>query len=268
MTNGNIKQQVETAVTGEAIARALKSPPRGIETAFFADTLRDIGACPAGYKRIYFGCEFDERRIPAARGGAAAVESCAAAKKKFTLVTPLMTDYGAARLKKLLRSLKGYAPFEAVANDFGALEMIRDAGLTPVAGRLLIKQKSDPRLATLKSARLRAHFRKSAADNSEFAALLRENGIRRLELDNPLCGLTPPAGFALSLYFPFVFLTLSMRRECGGPAVDGDDVYVLKNNRMPADILLFGNAQFYENRDLKALRGGAVNRLVVRKRPY
>ncbi|MFA6448053.1 MAG: hypothetical protein WCX65_01175 [bacterium] len=264
MKKVNCKEITAAAPGGAALERALKYASQGVETALFADTPAGILSCPAGIRRIYFGCEFDERNIPSARKAAAAIEASAGRKLKFTLATPIMTDAGTARLKRLLRALSEYAPFEAVANDFGAIAIIRDAGLIPVAGRLLIKQKSDPRLAALKSPRLRNYFKKSAADNAEFAALLRDLGIKRVELDNPLCGLAPPAGFSVSLYYPFVFMTLSMRQT---ESEHDGAVYFLKNKAFPVDIILSGAAQFYMNQELKALKAGGVNRLVIQPLP-
>lgn len=184
--------------------------------------------------------------------------------KGFTLVTPLCTDAGITRVKKILRALDDFPRIEVVVNDLGVLRLLRQfPGSALVAGRLLMKQKSDPRLGRLESRAMKKSLKKTAADNEEFAALLRAHGIRMVELDNTILGFEPPRGFHISVYYPFVFLTLTMKCFIGDCSACDEKPYILRHPDVPVDILLKGNAQFYRNDSLKGLRNTAVHRLVL-----
>jgi hypothetical protein len=74
-----------------------------------------------------------------------------------------------------------------------------------------------------------------------------------------------PGGFAVSVYYPFVFLTMSMDGY-GDMGSKHEGCFVLRNGSMPADILLKGNAQFYRNTSLEGLRSRKIDRIVIQGR--
>lgn len=239
---------------------------RGVtaEKAFLTRRLETAAESLARFDRLYFGCEFCDRNLPSVNQTKEAAALCRKEGKGFTLVTPLCTDAGIARVKKILRALDAFPRIEVVVNDFGVLRLLQSfPGLTPVAGRLLMKQKSDPRLGRLESRSMKKSLKKTAADNEEFAALLRAHGVRMVELDNTILGFEPPRGFHISVYYPFVFLTLTMKCCLGDCRTCDEKPYLLRHPDFPVDILLKGNAQFYRNNSLKGLRNIAVHRMVL-----
>ena len=239
----------------------LREPGR--EAALYTSVPARAKAAADRFDRVYFGYEFTMDRLPDARRACAAMAACLERGRGFTLVTPLLTDRGVGRARRLLRALAAQqAPFEVVVSDMGLFRVAREfENVTPVAGRLVVRQKSDPRLNLVRNRARKEYFKRTAADSAEFAALLRENGVARVELDNPLHGVALPEGFASSLYTPFVFVTLSTwRRE---QMADEDRVFVLENPGLPVKLLLRGGAQFYENDAPAATRLRGVSRIVL-----
>lgn len=131
--------------------------------------------------RIHLGTEFCETLLPSDAQLRQALQRVAAAGLDFALLTPALSDAGLAALATLLPHLP--AGTEVVANDWGALRMLRDRrpDLIPVAGRLLCKMVKDPRLPSAEWARLYPH----GVHSGPFGAILERMGVSRIEMDVP-----------------------------------------------------------------------------------
>ena len=239
--------------------------PASVKKVFLTSSPREALGALDRFDGVHLGAEFCARRMPRASEIRVVLEECRRRGKLFSLVTPVMDDPGAARMKRILNALGEYAPFDVVINDYGTFDLAAGAGLVPVAGRVIIKQKSDPRLAAAPRGTVRGLLKQTSCDNTEFRALLAGLGVKRIEMDN-VPGAGPlPEDFSVSLHFPYVFLTMKMTcggadcRSCGG-------TFVLKSPRLPVELLLRGNAQFYVNGRLPETAGGA-GRIVFSAEP-
>lgn len=168
------------------------------------------------FKRIYFGQEFCERALPKVDEVMQAVMFCNKAKKKFTLVTPYVTEYGLDAIKDILLNLEKYsANCEVVANDWGVLYLLQEkhASLVPVLGRLLNKTWRDPRMdyyiKDIPTADRRL-FKTCSLAGPFMRRLMSSFGVNRIEMDNLLQGLDecmPEWGYRVSLYLPYGCVT-------------------------------------------------------------
>jgi len=239
------------------------------ETAVLVSRTEALKEIPlSSFKRIYFGAEFCDEKLPSPEEWDAAADAARLEKLPITLVTPYFTESGLGRVIELLKHVaRDNAETEVVVNDWGAFNFMRRELpiLRPVIGRVLIRQKKDPRIAHVNDTDMKEYFSKSLLDNSRFRDFLVSEGAGRAELDNPLHGINMPEienRPALSLYFPFVFLTTSRQCAPGSCESCGNSKYVLRNDLIGRELVYIGRSQFYLNTDLSALRGGGISRLV------
>lgn len=152
--------------------------PRSLD-AIVADPPAADGHGPA--TRLHFGSEFCETLLPNEAQLGRATEAARAGGLALTLVTPILSDAGIGRLRRLLAALVPGA--EVVANDWGTLRLIRRErpDLVPVAGRMICKMVKDPRLPSAEWARLYPH----GIHSGPFAAVLDRLGVGRIEMDVP-----------------------------------------------------------------------------------
>lgn len=88
------------------------------------------------FKRVYFGQEFCERLLPSVSQLKAAKQKSRILGKKFTLLTPPVTEAGISKIRLLLKCLSDED--EVVANDYGMLYMLGQESANPVViGRLI-----------------------------------------------------------------------------------------------------------------------------------
>lgn len=230
---------------------------------------------PAGYQRLYFGAEFCSWAMPAQRQVEAALAAAHAAALGFTLLTPVLREETLVELRTLFNSLQGQLQpgDEVVISDFGALELTRE--LLPqvdiVLGRALSGQKRGPRIEQLGlSVEAQQYFRQGSWYSAEAVALLQEQGIVRVELDNLLQGLDPlPEGLRGSLHTPYAMVTSSRNcpfhgdksgQRCAGGC---GEVFQLQTPQTPHPLLQAGNSQFIELRQVPTdLASLGIDRLV------
>ncbi len=268
----------EMFMNGESAARRLEwfldvlkaSDCRAPEVALYvsqAEELKNTRLDP--FQRIYFGAEFCERNLPTPESWSTVAAMASGAGLKATLVTPYMTETGLSLLKELLIHVAagGVPESEVVVNDWGAFNFMRRElpALRPVIGRVLIRQKKDPRIVHVDEDGMRSYFSMALLDNRNFAEFLVREGAERAELDNPPHGLDIGESEnmpRISLYYPYVFLTTS--RQCAPGRCENcrNSKYILRNSLIDRDIVYMGRSQFYINTDLSALCGGKISRLV------
>ncbi len=130
---------------------------------------------------IQLGNEFCERLLPTVRELQQAQRQAQILRLELTLVTPMLTDAGMARVQRLLPLLA--AGSEVIVNDWGTLQQLDSdyPALNPVPGRLLNKMIKDPRLPSAQWTRLHPHQSRA----THFHRLLARFGIDRLEMDVP-----------------------------------------------------------------------------------
>jgi collagenase-like PrtC family protease len=95
------------------------------------------------FDRIYFGNEFCEFLLPSVEQLANVLEFAARSGVEFTLMTPPCAENCLEKCERLIETLPANA--EVVFNDWGLPQAIRDAGKTPVHGRLLCKARKPPK---------------------------------------------------------------------------------------------------------------------------
>ncbi len=254
-----------------------------LEKAFFAETLSLLLKSDlSNFDRVYFGHETCDRRLPSLDELGKAKELCIRNSLQFSLVSPFCTGEGIKKLVPLLKSLS--QGDEVIVNDFGSLKLAHENSKAEiVCGRLLNKQYRDPVIASFGRApsQLKQHLKASHASSSLFRELMKKFGVKRVELDNLLQGIgTNLAGSGLnaSLYHPFVFIAatrfclsancdkLSFAKKigifpCGKECLKYS--FRLESEQFKIPLYLFGNALFFENKELpKNLRKLGIDRLV------
>ncbi|MBI5624190.1 MAG: hypothetical protein HY924_10455 [Elusimicrobia bacterium] len=180
----------------------------GQEVAFFLREPLSAEAPLPRSGRIYLGDETCERRLPAM----ATLESLVSRRNEIaglTLMTPLLTDEGMARVAETVARLSAAfgRGFEVVANDWGVLELLErmgGRGAELVCGRLLAG---------------RYMFFDSFPE--EFLDLLAARGVRRVELNSAAQlratrGRLRERGMKTHLHWPAMFLTATRFCPCDG----------------------------------------------------
>lgn len=213
---------------------------------------------PEGYQRLYFGAEFCPWRFPVVAKLREALQACRAAGWNLTLLTPVLWQPFlptlGARLAEVLPLFT--ESDEVVISDWGALRLVRQIapGQTLVLGRALSGQKRGAQILDLQLNQAQLHyFRSSRWSSAETLALLQEQGIARVELDNLLQGLEPlPAPLTGTLHHPYAMVTSSRncpfaagRSEAGCPQPCGEVFTLSAADQAPA-MLQAGNTQFLQ----------------------
>jgi hypothetical protein len=181
-------------------------------------TSAPAGALPDGrVAALYFGTEFCEERLP---DDAEAEAFCAVAREREwtpTLLTPVVTDDGLARIDRLLERLGARGSrLEVVFNDWGVLRLLRERHRRHAAraGRLLNRALRDPR-AFAGDAGAEHRRERDPARGARLRRLLAGTGVVALETDPDLDGAylgDGSAGLSRALHLPFVFA--SSGRHC------------------------------------------------------
>ena len=208
-----------------------------MENALFITTSNNLRYMTRKYSRLYFGNEFCEKLIPQPDELKRVVAYCDKNKTAFSLVTPYVTNSGLEKLERLFLWLSSNrADSEVIINDYGVLDLIDEKyhSLLPVLGRLLTKQKRDPRISRLIRKKLKkyifpqkdnryaiifekripdtliSYFKETNASVPIIQDFLRKFRINRVEIDNLLQGINlriPKDSFCASLYVPYGYIT-------------------------------------------------------------
>ncbi|MFA5356850.1 MAG: hypothetical protein WC301_05550 [Candidatus Omnitrophota bacterium] len=239
-----------------------------MEEAIFITNPSGLKGWSDRYSRIYFGNEFCEELIPSREELIDVLDFSLCNGLGFSFVTGLVTDAAIDRICALLACITKRLPgSEVIVNDWGMLRVARSYNLKPIIGRLLSKQRRDPRILDLigRLPQKTAECLRSAGGGLYSMRFLRKNSVDRLEIDNLPQGIildeaAISEGFHFSLYYPFNYLTTS--REClfndgrdyykhrdpGGCARKcRDNTVTLRHPSMPLPIYMKGNTLFIEN---------------------
>lgn len=242
------------------------------------------------YSRVYFGAEFCQYKIPLNKTLQEIIEHVESLRLAFTYVTPCVTDPYLAKLKKHFEILTTYDNVEIVFNDWGVFNLLKREypAFTLSLGRLLAKQKKDPRLLPLVKRskdetritvsqemrivtnilqpppKIIEYYQSSNINTGLFLKYLIDNKVNRVEVDNLLHGMIGKRNDALrvSLYMPYGYITLG--RICTTRMVAGDDyaihdcrrrpcrdaAYKLKYDGCDFTVFLRGNVQYFYKSEL------------------
>lgn len=203
---------------------------------------------PAGADRIYFGHETCFHHLPSSGDVPRLAAMIKEKETKATFVTPFLTDNELPVVCRLIGlMLDELAELEVVCSDWGLLHYIyKHKHGTPVIGRLLAGQATDPRVmrilasqpssgprrvrhldgtrCTLKkkppSPALTRHYRSCRLDRPRIIDFLKARGVQRCEIANTGQGIELAAvpGWRYSLWLPDVPVTVM--RQCPGARED------------------------------------------------
>lgn len=259
---------------------------------------------PPVYKRLYFGNEFCQTLIPIAKTIEGILKYVYKKKLHLTLLTPFVTDNGLQKLTAIFKLLVTHLNHvEVVVNDWGVLQMINEQyrSIQPVLGRLMFRQKRDPRIANLirgnqkakivsdgqgkktiflpkeLPSSLKEAYTKTNIDFYLIRDFLLQNRIKRVELDNLIQGLSLnlPGGISASMYFPYGYITITRYCHDSTPVLDDKRIgycrkecsryfFKLRSPHMPKIIYKKGNTQFYKNNSISRtdLAKQGIDRLI------
>ena len=220
-------------------------------------------------------------------------------KIKITLLLPFFTDTFFYKLEKLLLFIKdniNIKYFEIVFNDWGTFYYLRKnyPFFNLVMGRLLTKQKKDPRVNVifnnlqdkfriLKSKEnekkiiftkkvpksLVNIFSRTSIETKEFFSFLIKNNVKRIEIDNIQSDIIIEKNnkIKVSLYYPYSLLTLT--RYCGALYSKTDKVCNKTCNNVPINLkngfYIKANALYYKNDvlpDKRLLKLNNIDRVI------
>ncbi|MDD5021382.1 MAG: hypothetical protein PHR82_04480 [Endomicrobiaceae bacterium] len=240
-----------------------------IEKALFINNIKDLQSS-LSYDRLYYGHEFCEYLLPSEDELKRVLDFVIKNNLPFTFVTPTIGNDKINLLEKLIGITIEKADllnkFEMVVNDFGVLSLIRQKNISnPViaAGRLMTKQKRDPRIKYISSLSESAkkYYMSFSLDSLSNLDFIRDFNIKRFELDNVLQGISRQSKITSSLYVPYCYISTTklcymaqtdkeeryLRKKCKCSAeCINYDVY-MKNDKMKRDLYLKGNTIFYAN---------------------
>lgn len=256
-----------------------------IEKALFINKIGDLQSSLI-YDRLYYGHEFCEYLLPSENEFKQVLDFAIKNKLPFTFVTSTISNDKFDFLENLIDIVIEKAnllnKFEIVVNDFGVLSLIKQKNISNAliaAGRLITKQKRDPRIKYISSLSESAkkYYMSFALDSSNNLNFIRDFNIKRFELDNVLQGISRQSKIVSSLYVPYCYISTTklcyiaqadkeeryLRKKCECfKECTNYDVY-MKNDKMKCDLYLKGNTIFYRNDILdKNLHNFYIDRIV------
>lgn len=192
------------------------------------------GAQERAFERFdwfYLGAEFCENLLPSPAWYASEASFFLGRGAKVCLLTPQVSDAGAARLRPVFRRLAALARrfpgrVEVTVNDLGALRLALDSGLEAplAAGRLLYEnaffmQKNYLRAINAEALRFFAGF---GVRRFEFSAT---GALQGTNFPEAKAFGFDPSSFSLTLHYPYLNLTSSRACAAGLPDIGpGDSV--------------------------------------------
>jgi hypothetical protein len=235
-----------------------------MEYALHIKNLASLSTLENCFNRIYIGSEFCSKLIPALPE----LKTAARFAKSEGLGLTILTSYCSESQLPVYKSIidfvrEDYPEAEIAVNDWGIFNLCVSSGIKTIIGRLLVKQKNDPRICTAigslsSGARSRAV---SIGMNNSLLNFLKKKDVKRIELNNTLQGVNLDNindEFIFSLHLPFVFISLT--RYCGQDLKDNPEEFKIKECLFEAcpDIEIYsknlklplfrrGNAIFYKN---------------------
>lgn len=237
-------------------------------------------------KRLYFGHETCEKRLPSYDEAEELLAFADSRKMELTFVTPFLTAKGFEHVVLFLEKIISVIPhLEIVLSDWGLLNWVTTHKIgTPVISRFLVGQQVDFRLSKFYkdypsdwiSPELSEHISACSLLKTKTLDLLNRLGIYRFELNNVVQSVKLPDDIRLhfSLHVPFVPLTIfrwcpedsdfnHTRKGCNRQTC-GNCEEEWQTQSLEQTIWRRDNALYYSNSDnhTHILRHPAIDRLI------
>lgn len=252
------------------------------EKALLTNEIRDEEN--SAYSRIYFGSEFCQNLIPSLDTLKKQYFLAKDKDQAFTFVTSYVTNAGLEKLDNLLSFLNDQQNVEVVFNDWGVFKLIKDnySNLDLVLGRLLTKQRRDPRMLKILEGRQKArkinqilagkketiilipkevpsslfeYYRGSVINAPIFQKYLLSQDIKRVEIDNLVWKMSVKVDkrIRVSIYLPYGYITTT--RMCGRLTLTYESCkkeckryfIQLEDSSLPVPFYIIGNTIFYQS---------------------
>jgi hypothetical protein len=169
--------------------------------------------------RVYIGHETCEKRIPSFPEMKPILMQMKERGIKLTLLMPFLSEVGLSNAKNLIENLGNeITELEVATSDWGLLHWLSQNHIAiPVAGRLLVRQWTDPRLDHISVTEdLKSHLSSSPLFKKEVIDFFHQLGIDRFEISNTSFELQLPDNdiSRFSLHVPYV--PVAVMRWCIG----------------------------------------------------
>ena len=173
--------------------------------------------------RVYIGHETCETRLPSYSVLKPMLKLLNERGIRLTLLTPFLTDEGLGTTKKLIEIIEKEAQeLEVATSDWGLLHWLSiNRVAKPLVGRLLTRQKTDPRLSLFSLGdELKLHISRLSLLKSETITFFNQHGINRFEISSALSEYQLPNDGMnrFSLHVPYIPVTVM--RWCIGQNLD------------------------------------------------
>lgn len=234
-----------------------------------AENIRDLKeAVQSNCTGIRFGSEFCEWKIPTLTSLEEAYELAKDSGKKFSYITPRVSETNVEKVKGQLEYLNGQAEVELVFNDLGILRLLDDyPKIIPHLGRQLIfiparcpwKQTTNFKVGFRARRRVAEIFHQTNLNNSETIRFYRERGVENVDLDwippcFPYFRPLKEAGLNISIHLHLTpvtstrrchtarFLAIEDPTNCNMPCFEQG--FLLMNRTSNLELYLLGNTVF------------------------
>jgi len=244
---------------------------------------------------VRFGSEFCEYKMPSLDVLERAYEIVQKGRKKFTYVTPRLSNKGIEKIKKHLALLNEKEDVDIVVNDLGALNILKNCrNMRPHLGRQLIRVPARSPWSDLivkdGSLLLKRGFKKvfftTSLNHLLSIEFFRSYGVRNVDVDwipqiFPCFDLLIEQGLNLSVHLHLVPATLTRKchtarfigetspEKCSKPC--SEKAFLLKEPWLGLELFLHGNVVFTFNqpslRDVGELKKRNVTELVLTMNP-
>lgn len=234
-----------------------------------AENIRDLKeAVQSNCTGTRFGSEFCEWKIPSLTSLEEAYELAKDSGKKFSYITPRVSETNVEKVKRQFKYLNGQAEVELVFNDLGILGLLDDyPKIVPHLGRQLIfiparcpwKQITNFKVGFVARRRVAEIFYQTNLNNSETIRFYRERGVENVDLDwippcFPYFRPLKEAGLNISVHLHLTPVTSTRRCHtarflgvrnpvsCNMPCFEQG--FLLRNRTSNLELYLLGNTVF------------------------
>ena len=244
-SNTEVNSHVEEIVTSDQTVRlAMKSPPQKDEheiailitnskmlnSEWLLSRVQEFckkeltSVVSPQVKRIYFGNEFCEKKVPTVDELRKVCDFCKENEMQLTLLLPPMSTNKLIEMTGVIDTISSLFPIEVVCNSWGSIYAFKGKpNITLAFGRLLNKVKHDPFIysnltdvidrysknhnySCIDTKSLIDYFHQSNINTPSFNQMLLSNGIQRIETDIPN-QLLVHRRFSYTLYYPIQYVT-------------------------------------------------------------
>lgn len=244
-SNTEVNSHVEEIVTSDQTVRlAMKSPPQKDEheiailitnskmlnSEWLLSRVQEFckkeltSVVSPQVKRIYFGNEFCEKKVPTVDELRKVCDFCKENEMQLTLLLPPMSTNKLIEMTGVIDTISSLFPIEVVCNSWGSIYAFKGKpNITLAFGRLLNKVKHDPFIysnltdvidrysknhnySCIDTKSLIDYFHQSNINTPSFNQMLLSNGIQRIETDIPN-QLLVDRRFSYTLYYPIQYVT-------------------------------------------------------------